>query len=251
MKRMIILAAAVTLLVGSVATPLMAADATLSVDAKSAYVWRGETFNNTAVLQPSIDVSASNGFDVNVWGNYDIGDMGGNLEGNEFSEVDLTMSYSKTILGKLDIGGGVIEYLFPNTGLHSTTELYLGVGMPIVAGFSVGLTGYYDIDQLKSLDYTQLSLNYSHDFTDKLNVSAGATAGYASDSFARLAGGKDGGLFDYSLSLSAGYQLTKAWSVSANFAYVNSFDQDHLRDKSRGGLLDTHTIVGVNVSYAF
>jgi uncharacterized protein (TIGR02001 family) len=250
MKQMTILATAMALLMTLAAAPAMAADATLSMDVKSAYVWRGITVNNTAVIQPSIDVSAKNGFGLNVWGNYDIGDMNNTFRGNDFSEVDLTAYYNKSI-GWLNLGGGIIDYLFPNTTTPSTTELYLSVGVPIAWGLSTSLTGYYDIGQLKSLDYTQLSLNYSHNFTDKLSVSAGASAGYASDSFAQAAGGKDGGLFDYNLSLSAGYQITKAWSVSANVAYVNSFDQDHLKDKSRGGTLDTHTIVGANVTYSF
>jgi hypothetical protein len=250
MKRMIILAAAVVCLVGSAVTPLMAADATLSVDAKSAYVWRGITLNDGFVIQPSIDVAAKNGFGINVWGNFDVSDYDKSLEHNEFSEVDLTLYYGKTI-GKVDVGAGVIEYLFPNTGNPSTTELYLSLGMPIAYGLSVGVTGYYDIDQLKSLDYVQLNLGYSHDFTDKFNVSAGATAGYASDHFARMAGGDGSGLFDYSLSLSAGYKITDAWSVSVNVTYVNSLDKDNLKDKEDGGALDTNTIVGANVSYAF
>jgi len=58
MKRIISLAAAVILLVGMAVAPAAAAEATAAVDFASAYVWRGLTFNDGFVIQPSIDVAA-------------------------------------------------------------------------------------------------------------------------------------------------------------------------------------------------
>ena len=249
MKRVMILAAAVVLLVGFATGPVWAAEATAALDINSAYVWRGLTFNDGAVLQPSVDVAAKNGLGFNVWGNYDIGDYNNTLNSNEFSEIDLTVSYSRTF-GQLDAGVGVICYTFPAGG-EETSELYLSLGMPIVAGLSTGLTIYYDIDALHAFSYANLSLAYSYDITDQLNIEASGAIGYAGEDFSQSYGGDDGGLYDYNLSLAVGYTISDAWSVSAKFSYIDALDDDNLKDVSKGGGLDTTTVYGVSVAYAF
>ena len=255
MKRAIILAAAIVLIAGMAATPALAADATAAIDINSAYVWRGLTFNDGAVVQPSIDVAAENGLGINVWGNYDISDYDDTLDEDEFSEVDLTISYGFSV-GKLDIGAGVIEYLFPATdaagtgnGIGSnytaTTELYISLGMPIVGGLSASLDIYYDIDLYDDFTYAAFGLSYAYDFNDKLSLEAGASAGYAGEDFAVANGGTDGGLYDYRLSLSLGYSINDAWSVTASINYTDTLDEDHLPEQ------DTDTFGGISVAYAF
>jgi hypothetical protein len=259
MKSIFTLAAAMFLSICLAATPAMAASATAAVDINSAYVWRGQTFNDGLVLQPSIDVAADNGLGINVWGNYDIDDYNGSLDDNEFSEIDLTVSYGFNV-GKLEIGVGAIEYLFPatdpdgdgaGTGATATTELYVSVGMPIVGGLSAAVDAYYDIDAYDELTYATFGLSYAYDITEKLNMEAGGSIAYAGDDFAQAAGGDDGGLYNYTLSLSLGYTLTDAWSVAANLTYVDALDDDNLKEVEDGGLLDTNMIYGVGVAYAF
>ena len=91
MRSKIVLVVAMIFLAGLASTPAMAAEATAALDINSAYVWRGQTFNDGVVLQPSIDVAAENGLGINVWGNYDIGDYNNTLDEDEFSEIDLTV----------------------------------------------------------------------------------------------------------------------------------------------------------------
>ena len=74
MKRIISMAALLVLAVGLASTPAWAAEATAGLDLNSAYVWRGQTFNDGFVAQPSIDVATEIGIGVNVWGNLDIDD---------------------------------------------------------------------------------------------------------------------------------------------------------------------------------
>jgi uncharacterized protein (TIGR02001 family) len=253
MKPIFTLAAAIFLLICLAATPAVAASATAAVDINSAYVWRGQTFNDGIVLQPSIDVAADNGLGINVWGNYDIDDYDGTLDDNEFSEIDLTVSYGFTV-GKLDIGVGAIEYTFPATetsAVTATTELYVSLGMPIMGGLSAAVDAYYDIDAYDELSYATFGLSYAYDITEKLNLEAGGSIAYAGEEFAQAAGGDDGGLYNYTLSLSMGYTLTDAWSVAANLTYVDALDDDNLKEVKDGGLLDTNTIYGVSVAYAF
>ena len=78
--------AAVMVMVGSA---LYAADASLSVDVASAYVFRGATFNDGVVVQPGLELGGLGGLSVGVWGNLDVDDYSGRLAGGEFSELDI------------------------------------------------------------------------------------------------------------------------------------------------------------------
>ena len=108
MKRFTSLVALATLVPLGAAGQAAAATATATLATNSAYVWRGLTFNDGLVLQPSLDVSTG-GFAVNVWGNLDIDDYNGAVDDGEFSEVDLTASYTWK-LGPVDASLGAIEH---------------------------------------------------------------------------------------------------------------------------------------------
>ena len=231
-----------------VAQPVVAADVTAAVDFNSAYVWRGMTFNDGMVAQPSIDVAAG-GFGINVWGNIDIDDYDDTLDTGEFSEIDLTASYGRTI-GMVDVGVGYIEYLFPTTetgGGEGTREIYISLGMGLPAGFSVALDYYYDFDEVKEY-YSVFGLSYAYNISEQLSLEAGASIAYAGKEY--CADG-DAGFYDYNLSLSIGYTITEALSVSAFINYVDSVDDEKLVDVDDGGPLDVTTYGGVGISYAF
>ncbi len=239
---------AVVLSMGAVVQPVLAVDVTGTVDLNSAYVWRGMTFNDGWVAQPSIDITKG-GFGLNVWGNFDIDDYNDTLDSGEFSEIDLTASYGFTI-GMVDVGVGYIEYLFPTTdagGAPGTRELYLSLGMGLPAGFSLALDIYRDIDELKEW-YTSLGISYAYAINDKLNLEAGASMGYAGDDYCA---DNSAGFYDYNLSLTMGYTIDEAWSVSAFIKYTDALDDDNLADVDAGGLLDVNTYGGLSVSYAF
>lgn len=254
MKRLISMAAAVVLTIGLAATPSMAADATASVDFASAYVWRGMTFNDGTVIQPSIDVATESGLGINVWGNFDIGDYDDSLTANEFSEVDLTISYGKSI-GSLDVGVGVIEYLFPVAG-GSTREAYLSLGYGLPAGFGVALDIYYDFDEVHDY-YATFGISYALDISEKMGLEAGASVGYAGEDFAEYyTAGADldkveAGLYNYSVSVALGYTINDAWSASASVNLAGAMDSDNLPETDDGGFLDTTSYAVVGIAYAF
>lgn len=221
-----------------------AADVTAAVDINSSYVWRGLTFNDGPVIQPSIEVGMG-GFALNVWGNVDIGDYGDTLDTGEFSEVDLTLSYSRSF-GPVEVSGGVIEYLFPAGG-PSTTEVFISTGVDIGAGFSAGLELYYDFDQVDDI-YGVASVGYAVDFNDKLGLEIGASISYAGEDFAAAyANGTDGGLFNYTLSSSMSYAVTKELGVNISLSYSDSLDDNVLPDET----VDKKFYGGVGVSYNF
>ena len=244
MKRYFSMAALVALAAWGSAAQADAATATAALDANSAYVWRGLTFNDGFVLQPSMDVSA-NGFAFNVWGNFDVDDYDGAVDDGEFSEVDLTGSYAFK-LGAVDASVGVIEYLFP-AGADSTTELFAGLAYDLGAGFSISTKFYYDVDQVSDF-YLTAGMGYSYSVNDKTTLGLSGLVGYTGEDFAEFyAGGTDGGFFNYTLTASAKYMVTDAFGVGANINYTDSIDDDALPDET----VDTTVYGGVSLTYTF
>ena len=240
MKRIIpVIVLAILLMSGAA----YAADATAALDMNSAYVWRGITFNDGLVAQPSMDVTKG-GFGFNVWGNFDIADYNETLDANNFSEVDLTVSYGFSV-AKLDVGVGLIEYLFPAGGA-GTREAYVSLSHPIIAGLSAGVDFYYDVDEVHGY-YTDLVLSYGMDLGEKLSIEVAGKAAYANDEYATAYGGLEGGFYDYNISLGVGYAVSDALSLAATINYTDTLDKDVLPE----ALVDTNVYGGVNISYAF
>lgn len=220
-----------------------AADATAFVDLNSAYVWRGITFNDGLVAQPSLDVT-NGGFGINIWGNFDIDDYDDTLDDNEFSEVDMTLYYGFS-LQQLEIELGLAEYLFPAGG-EGTRELYASLGRPLAGGLSLGMTAYYDVDEVDGW-YGNLSLSYGRDITDALGVEASAAVGLADKDFAAAYGGQDSGWYDYCFSLGVSFAVTDVLSLGANINYTDTLDEDVLPDE----IVDSNLYGGISIAYSF
>lgn len=206
-------------LFGLAAAPA-SADADYALDFASAYVWRGITFTDGAVWQPSVTASNDSGFSLNVWGNLDIDDA--NDMSGEFNEIDLTASYgfgSDAVSAEV----GFIEYLFPNTEFAGTRELYLSLGFDVAASPSVSV--YYDIDEVQDF-YANVGVSFGGDVSDALAWSVDVSAGFAGDDFAAAYGGTSGGMYDGNVTfgLSGG-----AWS--AFVSYVDALDDDALPEQ--------------------
>ncbi|MGD9948535.1 MAG: MltA-interacting MipA family protein [Desulfobulbus sp.] len=256
MKRIFSMAALAALTLAGGASQAEAATATAAVDVNSAYVWRGLTFNNGMVVQPSINVASDNGFTVNVWTNYDIDDYDGNVDEYHFSEVDLTASYAFK-LGPVDTSVGVVTYTFPTTypdnlagegtDFPSTTEIFLGLGYELGSGFSIAGNIYYDVDQVDDF-YVTAGLKYSYGINEKTALSLGGLISYAGEDFTEYyAGGTDSGFFNYILNASITYSVTEAFGIGANIAYSDSMDDDALPDEA----VHTNVYGGLNLSYTF
>ncbi len=204
----------------SLAAAPASADAEYALDFASAYVWRGITFTDGAVFQPSVTASNDSGFAINVWGNLDIDDA--NDMSGEFNEIDLTASYG---FGTNAVSAevGFIEYLFPNTPFAGTREVYLTVGWDITASPSVAL--YYDIDEVKDF-YANFGVEFGGDVSGAMAWSVAVSAGYAGDDFAAAYDGLSGGMYDGNVTfgLSGG-----AWS--AFVSYIDALDSDALPEQ--------------------
>lgn len=218
-----------------------AADVTAGADFNSAYVWRGMTFNDGLVFQPSLDVGYK-GFGINVWGNLDIGDYDNTLDRGDFSEVDFTLSYGFDI-DRFSFSLGYIEYLFPK-GAEGTRELYGTVNVNIYKGLYAGLGFYYDVEAIGDF-YANGKIGYGTSIGEKFSADISALAGYASDDWAIANTGIDGGFHEYVFSASGTYTVIKNLDVSVYLNYAGSIDEDVLADQ------DVDFFGGVGIYYAF
>ncbi len=215
---------------------------TLAADFVSAYVWRGITFNDGPVFQPSVDVRYG-GFGVNVWGNLDIDDYDSSLESGEFSEVDFTLSYSAGF-GVLDMEAGYIEYTFPGGSADADREVYLDGGLDLGGGVTLGATVFYNTD-VRGI-YAAFSLGYEMAVTDVLEMEVSVSAGAAQERMTKvMANGRRGGWYDINLSLGASYDLGAGAGLSAFATYVDSLDTGALPRQ------DINLLGGIGLSLDF
>ena len=247
MKNLMIEAILVLILFLAGVNGLNAADATFGGDFNSAYVWRGMTFNDGAVFQPSLDVSHK-GFGLNVWGNLDIDDYNHTLNSGDFSEVDMTLSYSFEIQ-KLSVSLGYIEYVFPAGG-DGTREIFTSLGLDIYKGLTAGLNFYYDVDAIGDF-YANATLGYSLPIGKKFTLGLQALAGYAGEDFAKAYGGTDGGWNEYVFSVTGTYTIVKNLDISGYLNYTGAIDDDVLPDVKNGGYQDVNFFGGIGIYYLF
>lgn len=226
------------------------ADASVGIDANSAYVWRGLTLNDGAVVQPWVEVSHPQGFGVYLWANIDASDYGGARKEGEVSEVDFILFYGGEV-GPVELGVDYTEYLCPHqTGEEGgaqagTREVGANAAMELLSGLTTRIMVYYDVDEVKGL-YSALGLTYGIEATEAFNLELATSAGYAGEDWAiGNSGGVEGGLHEYTLSLRATYTLRESIEVGAHLSHTASLNEDVLPEQ------ETHTYGGASVSHSF
>ena len=213
MKAMVV--AATVMAMGS---NLLAAEASLSLDLANAYIFRGTTFNDGAVLQPGLEVGGLGGLSVGVWGNLDLDDYDGAVADSQFQEVDLYGSYALPVEA-LDLSVGYCEYLYPSGGGDADREVSLSAG--VAAGvIDLGAGFHYGVDgAIQDSLYVELSAGTGIDLTEEVALDLGATVSYMSPDE-----GEDG-FSHFTASLGLSYA-----AISVGVTYIGQIDDDVLPD---------------------
>jgi hypothetical protein len=227
----------------------MAADSSISTEINSAYVYRGITYNDGLVIQPSLDITS--GFvGFNVWANYDLGNYNGLLQSHRFSEVDLT-AYVFTTLNGFDLSLSISEYLYPNVTLNDKAlpgnrEIIAAAKHSIIGPLSAELKFQYEVKEIKDY-YARFTLACDLPEPVKdLKSALSMSIAYVGDDTAVLSsGGEEGGFHEYNIKLSATYALSGKTSIGATVAYTDTMDKDVLPDcdvNCYGGLVLKQTL---------
>ena len=233
MKKNILTTLAAVAAASMTVSSAIAAEATVGVDFSSAYVFRGVTLNDGFVAQPSLEVSGLP-IDIGVWGNMDLEDMDGALEGGQFSEINIYGSYAIPVEG-VDASIGYTEYTYPNGGV-ADREVGLTIGAPEGTPASPYLSLYYGLDgAIDSSFYGEFGIGQEVELEEGLTLGLGALIGYLSPDE-----GTDG-FSHYQLSASLAYDF-----ITASFAYIDTVDSDVL-----GDAYDVEFVGTLGLSYGF
>lgn len=197
----------------------------------TAYVWRGQVYNNDFVIQPQLTISQY-GVSFNIWGNYDLGK---NVNGvsSDFSELDLSLAYTLPIaVNQMAFDVGVINYTFPNTlnsagtaSAESTTELFIKATVLSWTDYVVpvipSVTIYGDVDEVNGT-YTLFDVVVPYEVSEYLSVEGGISAGYGNTSYNDyyFGGNKDASWNDYNFYGNASYVIQEGLTLSANVTYT-------------------------------
>jgi len=233
MEKVAMKVVAATALLALVSAPAVrAAEATVGVDVNSAYVFRGVTFNDGFVAQPYLEVSGLP-IDIGVWGNLDIEDYDGAVDGGQFSEIDIYGSYTLPIEA-VDASIGYTEYTYPQ-GAEADREISLSLGLDTILAPSLGI--FYGLDGgIEENVYLEAGVGHDIAVSEDIGLSLGAVVGYLDP--------KDGesGFHQYALSASLSYQF-----VSLGVTYYGQIDDDVLTDDA----YDVEVVGTLGLSYSF
>jgi len=234
MEKVAMKVVAATALLALVSAPAVrAAEATVGVDVNSAYVFRGVTFNDGFVAQPYLEVSGLP-IDIGVWGNLDIEDYDGAVDGGQFSEIDIYGSYTLPIEA-VDASIGYTEYTYPQ-GAEADREISLSLGLgDVLLAPSLGI--FYGLDGgIEENVYLEAGARHEVAVTEDIGLSLGAVVGYLDPKE-----GEDG-FHQYALSASLSYQF-----VSLGVTYYGQIDDDVLTDDA----YDVEVVGTLGLSYSF
>jgi hypothetical protein len=218
----------------------------------SAYVWRGQVYNDEAVLQPSLTVERG-GLGINVWGDFNLTDRN-DIEGR-FSELDVTLWYGFDVVGPLSIQVGAAAYTFPHSadlgdGAYlggGSYELFLGAVLDVM--LEPSLTVYRDIDASDGL-YAVLEISHSVELAPKAELELAFAGGWGDTDNNRYYFDLDGhALNDGNLSFGLAMPLWEHVVVTPSLTYTWLWDSA-VEEGARGLYGDKDMLWGgVTVSF--
>ncbi|MCF7816902.1 MAG: hypothetical protein K9M54_03370 [Kiritimatiellales bacterium] len=225
---------------------------TLETALVSAYVWRGQVYNNDFVAQPQLTLSQY-GVSLNVWGNYDLKENINGTAGN-FSEIDFSLAYTLPIdINEMSFDVGLINYNFPNSANKSTSELFASAKVLSWKDYVIpSVTVFGDIVEVHGT-YVLFDVVAPYQVSDYFAVEAGISAGYGNTAYntAYWTGTADAGWNDYNFYGNASYEIVDGVTVSANLTYT-MLEGGDVRDGAKGKYeADNKVWGGVNIAYDF
>jgi len=242
----------VLLTISAITTSLRAAevDISLGADIFDKYIWRGQSYGNRPVIQPSATIG-KDGASLNVWGNMPLLDNDPAGRNWNFNELDYTLDYSGAA-GIVNYSAGFILYTFPTpasaASLNTTHEIYGSVGFDTL--LSPTITAYKDIKQAGGY-YVNLGIGHSLSLTEKLGLDLGATLAWGSKKYNDFywAAGTGDGINDLVLSSALPFDVGGVTLVPS-LSYVTLVDSSVRQNNGYSGHSD-FWILGIGTSIDF
>jgi len=236
----------------------------VSADVNTAYVFRGAVVNNSAVLQPQVEVSTQVGpgaFGARVWANHDLsneGTFGKTSKWMGQTEVDYSLFYAAAC-NDLSYELGVIHYTYPHSyaaeagranGLN-TTELYAAAtyeAMKMMVPFGAV---YVDVEEVEGW-YANFGVKSEMDISDAMKAGVSADLGHGSSNHNQFyyedrTQVSSRGFADMNLKAFGSYALSERLSAGAQVVYSQIVDNRIRRSTENSEIVWG----GVSLSYAF
>jgi len=212
----------------------------VDLDFNSAHIWRGITFNDEEVLQPSITVASPMGLSINAWANYDVDDYSSTIREDDFSEIDYTVSYHLPF-EPIDVQLALIKYTYHRRDeVSETREAMIRAAVEVLA-LDVIAEAYYDFDVIEDY-YLNVGLEKFHELTELFELQLSSYAGYAGNDFAQ---GHKSGWHDYSLSAALNFASRDHVTAGGWLSYTDTLHRDVLPEQ------DVDLYYGFHVGYHF
>ncbi len=230
------------IIIAGIADMASAADAGVTLDFASAYLFRGVTLNDGPVVQPGVEVAVTEGLALGVWGNVDLGDYGDSLQRGQFSELDIYASYSVTLPDeKSGVKAGYTEYTYPGGGSEADREFGLTYSYDTIA--SPYVSAFYGIDgAVEKTLYLEAGVSHDIDLDESGDVTLGLSGlvGYLDPDEGRA------GFNQYKVGVSLTYKLFYIKGY-----YVGQLDDEVLADVEDGGGYDVGLFGMAGMSFSF
>jgi len=193
---------------------------TFSTAFASRYVWRGITFSQGLVAQPTVAMTLG-GFSANLWSNVDLDNDEADDDGIVMNETDLTLNYTMPV-GPVSLTGGFIHYDFDGS---DTQEFYLTGSLAVLLNPS--LSFYYDIDEGEG-GFAVLAVSQAFP-VGPISLTAGGSVGFnlGNKAMGLNAAGEDfTGLYYGEVSLATSIPLFGHVTLDPRIAYSTALGGD-------------------------
>ncbi len=141
------------------------------------YLWRGITYDEGLVIQPSLTMYQNN-WTLMFWGNYVVSDSYDDVKNHEF---DIYVQYDFEF-GDLTLSPNILFYSYPQQDAESTFELSLA-GEYSLGDFSIGTSLSTDIKLGKSYLFGYHSVGYTKELGETLELNASGGFGWGTENF--------------------------------------------------------------------
>lgn len=204
------------------------------------YVWRGMTFTDGLVYQPSISLTQKQ-FTIQLWGNFVLHDKN-NVPGNE---LDVYITYNYDYAG-FNFTPSLFLYTYPGQDVNTTTEFSLGVSRELDA-FTISTSLSKDLVEAKGAFFGSLDLKYSTKFREDLSLDLTTGTGYGNKPFNEYyVGIAKNALNYYMIGSSLKYSLSQNISLRTYFENFWILDNE-IKETLGGDTFNFGVAVGVEL----
>ena len=218
----------------------------ISADYVGKYIWRGQNLQDDGAFQPSVNLTYGN-LSANIWASTELSKINNNS--GEVTEIDYSLDYSDTLVEGIGYSIGLINYVFPNTGLEDTTELYAGLSFDCF--LSPSITWYNDIDEVNG---SYLSFGVGHTFENVIGevpADISASLGWGSASYNDAYWGVEKSKAnDLAISVAFPVELDSGWSLTPSLNYVTLISGD-IKGADTYSTDDSFFYVGIGLAKSF